>query len=165
MLRAISFGRLLAFGAFDQRDHPVDEGRAGRGADAHPDPVRQNLRAAGDGRAVTAGFADDRSGFAGDRRFVDGGDTFDDFAVRRNDITGLDEHDVTDLEAGAGNHLVALRSSPVSSFACVSVRVLRSESACALPRPSATASAKLANSTVNHSQMFSCSEKPRPSPP
>ena len=28
----------------------------------------------------------------------------------------------------------------------------RSESACALPRPSATASAKLANSTVNHSQ-------------
>src|SRR3984893_6232832 len=35
--------------------------------------------------------------------------------------------------------------------ASVSERVLRSVSACALPRPSATASAKFANSTVNHS--------------
>ena len=33
----------------------------------------------------------------------------------------------------------------------VSERVLRSVSACALPRPSATASAKFANNTVNHS--------------
>ena len=36
--------------------------------------------------------------------------------------------------------------------ATVSARVLRSVAACALPRPSAMASAKLANSTVNHSQ-------------
>ena len=36
--------------------------------------------------------------------------------------------------------------------ATVSVRVLRSVSACALPRPSAIASAKLAKSTVNQSQ-------------
>jgi len=34
----------------------------------------------------------------------------------------------------------------------VSLRVLRRVAACALPRPSATASAKLANRTVNHSQ-------------
>ena len=40
----------------------------------------------------------------------------------------------------------------VTSLAWVSVRVLRRLSACALPRPSAIASAKLANSTVNHSQ-------------
>ncbi len=38
------------------------------------------------------------------------------------------------------------------SLACVSVRCRRSVSACALPRPSAIASAKFANSTVNHSQ-------------
>ena len=37
-------------------------------------------------------------------------------------------------------------------WATVSARVLRSVAACALPRPSAIASAKLANSTVNHSQ-------------
>src|SRR5262249_13948152 len=35
--------------------------------------------------------------------------------------------------------------------ATVSDRVLRSVSACAFPRPSATASAKFANNTVNHS--------------
>ena len=40
----------------------------------------------------------------------------------------------------------------VKRFATVSVRVFRSVSACAFPRPSAIASAKLANSTVNHSQ-------------
>jgi hypothetical protein len=34
----------------------------------------------------------------------------------------------------------------------MSLRALRSESACALPRPSAIASAKLAKSTVNQSQ-------------
>jgi hypothetical protein len=58
--------RLLALGAFDQRDHAVEEGRAGRGRDAHLDPVGEHLRAAGDGRAVAAGLADDGRGFAGD---------------------------------------------------------------------------------------------------
>ncbi len=40
-----------------------------------------------------------------------------------------------------------------STWATVSARVRRSVSAWALPRPSATASAKLANTTVNHSQI------------
>ncbi len=40
--------------------------------------------------------------------------------------------------------------SAVRTRAVVSARVLRSVAACALPRPSAMASAKLANSTVNH---------------
>ena len=44
-------------------------------------------------------------------------------------------------------------SDPSTSFrASTSLRIFRSEAACALPRPSATASAKLANSTVNQSQ-------------
>ena len=97
--------RLLALGALDQRDHAVEEGRAGRRGDAHADPVGQHLRAAGDGRAVAAGFADDRGGFAGDRRFVDRGDAFDHLAVGRDDVAGLDEHDVADLQAGAGHQL------------------------------------------------------------
>jgi len=42
-------------------------------------------------------------------------------------------------------------SAPIR-FASVSVFMNRSASACALPRPSAIASAKLANSTVNQSQ-------------
>ena len=48
------------------------------------------------------------------------------------------------------------RFAVVSVLACCSVLA-----ACALPRPSATASAKLANSTVNHSQILICSAKPR----
>ena len=41
----------------------------------------------------------------------------------------------------------------LSFLARMSRRALRSVSACALPRPSAIASAKLANNTVNHSQI------------
>ena len=53
-----------------------------------------------------------------------------------------------------GTSVPGLRASPASAsfFAITSRRVPRSAAACALPRPSATLSAKLANSTVNHSQ-------------
>src|SRR5262245_24576814 len=50
-----------------------------------------------------------------------------------------------------GISLKPVRPGPVRSLAWVSVRWRRSDAACALPRPSATASAKFANSTVNHS--------------
>src|SRR4029077_18517422 len=49
-----------------------------------------------------------------------------------------------------------------SRFAVVSVLDLRRLSACALPRPSAIASAKFAKSTVNHSQRVIWSSKPNP---
>jgi hypothetical protein len=99
--------RLLPLGAFDERDHPVDECGAGRRRDANADPVGQHLRATRHRRAVAAGFADDRGGFAGDGRLVDGGDALDHFTVRRDDVAGFDQHEVADLEAGAGNHAVA----------------------------------------------------------
>jgi hypothetical protein len=53
----------------------------------------------------------------------------------------------------------------MSFLAVVSVRVLRKEAAWALPRPSATASAKLAKSRVNQSQRIIWNEKPRLAPP
>ena len=89
--------RLLPLGALDQPDHAVEEGRAWRRGDAHPDPVGQHLRAAGHRRAVAAGFADDRRGFAGDRGLVDRGDALDHLAVGGDDVAGLDQHDVADL--------------------------------------------------------------------
>src|SRR6516162_611914 len=58
-----------------------------------------------------------------------------------------------------------VRSEPVNSFAWLSVRVFRNDSACALPRPSATASAKLAKSTVNQSHRMIWKVKARFSPP
>ena len=52
----------------------------------------------------------------------------------------------------AGVSVQVTASGLVTLRAVVSVRVRRSDSAWALPRPSAMASAKLANNTVNHSQ-------------
>ena len=46
----------------------------------------------------------------------------------------------------------AARSPPSASRAVVSERIARSEAACARPRPSASASARLAKTTVSHSQ-------------
>ena len=65
----------------------------------------------------------------------------------------------------AGTGTVSPFFSSTMSLAFVSSRVWRSVAACALPRPSATASAKLANSTVNHSQRMIWKVKPRCSPP
>src|SRR6266566_1572108 len=53
------------------------------------------------------------------------------------------------------------RSALARRFAIVVVRARRSVSACALPRPSAMASAKLAKTTVNHSQIATASTKSR----
>jgi hypothetical protein len=50
--------------------------------------------------------------------------------------------------------------SSSSRLPCVSVRARRRVAACALPRPSAIASAKLANSTVNQSQILIWMAKP-----
>ena len=102
-------GRLLALGALDQPDHAIEEGGAGRRGDAHADPVGQHLRAAGHRRAVAAGLADDRRGLAGDGRLVDRGDALDHLAVGGDEVAGLDQHDVADLQAGAGDQLVVLR--------------------------------------------------------
>src|ERR1035438_2562530 len=55
----------------------------------------------------------------------------------------------------------SVRSPSTMRFAMVSARAFLSVSACALPRPSAMASAKLANSTVNHSHSVICKLKPK----
>ncbi len=57
------------------------------------------------------------------------------------------------------------RALPTSRLACTWRRMERNVAACALPRPSATASAKLANNTVNHNQAEMASTNPgRPAP-
>src|SRR5664280_3873083 len=102
MLSAISFG------AFDQLDHAVDEGRALGCGDTDADPVGQHLGAAGDRRAVAAGFADHGRGLAGYRGLVDRGNALDHLAVGRNIVAGFDQNDVADLEAGAGDKTIIL---------------------------------------------------------
>ena len=54
-------------------------------------------------------LADDRRGFAGDRRLVDRGHAHDHLAIRRNHVAGFDENNVTDLEAGARHQPIILQ--------------------------------------------------------
>ena len=166
MLSAISFGvfcRSAPSTSAIMRSRKVEPGRGG---DAHLDPVGEHLRAAGDGRAVAAGLADDRRGFAGDRRLVDRGDALDHLAVGGIRSPASTSTTSPALRLGRRHELVVLACRrgraawPRSRCACS-----RSASACALPRPSATASAKLANSTVNQSQRMIWNEKPRLPPP
>ena len=56
------------------------------------------------------------------------------------------------FRSGAATSSYRVSVTLLRRFASVSVRARRNVAACALPRPSATASAKLANSTVIHSQ-------------
>ena len=147
--------RLLPLRAFDQRDHAVEERFAGIRSDPDLDLIRQNPRAAGDGAAVAARFANHRRALAGDHGLIHGGDAFDDLAVARDQVAGVAKHDVAGAQRRAGD----LLDFPArrQRFATTSVLVLRRVSACALPRASAIASAKLANSTVNQSQSVICS--------
>ena len=102
-------------------------------------------------RAVAAGLADDGRRLAGDGRLVHGADPLDDVAVGRDDLAGGDDDEVAAAQLGRGNVLDAAAGS--RRWATVVVRVARSAFACALPRPSAIASAKLAKRTVSQSQI------------
>src|SRR5260370_42395704 len=66
-------GGLLPLGAFDERDHAVDEGLAGVGGDADLDLVGENAGSSGHGGAVASGCAEDGGGLPGVGGSVRGG--------------------------------------------------------------------------------------------
>ena len=143
--------RLAPLGALDERDHPVEERLARLLRDLDHEPVGEQPRAAGDGRAVAAGLADDRRRLAGDRRLVDRADALDDLAVGRGSPRPASTTTMSPALQLGRRHLV-VRAVGAPARRRVVVRVARSAFACALPRPSAIASAKFANSTVSQSQ-------------
>ena len=142
-----------AAGALHQGDHAVEKRLAGIGGDTNlirsestlVPPVTA-LRSPPDSRMTGADspVID---------RFVYAGNAFDDVAVTRNNVIGFAHHHVALAQLRGGN--VSILPFP-KLLGLVSVLVLRRRSACALPRPSAMASAKLANSTVNHSHRQIC---------
>ena len=67
---------------------------------------REHARAAGDGAAVAAAFADDRRGLAGDGGFVHGGRAFDDFAVGGDDFRGAHDHDIAFAQRIGGHDFI-----------------------------------------------------------
>ena len=100
--------RLLSLGSFHQADHVIEEGLALGGGDADLDPVREDLRAAGHGGPVAAGFADHRRRLAGDGGLVHRGHALDHLAVGGNDVACFDQDDVAHLEARAGHEPVGV---------------------------------------------------------
>ena len=153
--------RLLPPRPFDQRDHAVEEGLAGIARHLYHDPVREHPRAAGHRAAITAGLADHRRALAGDRALVDRGDAGENLAIGGDEVAGLDQHHVALAQTpGLTSSKAASSAGRRDAWRVVSVRVRRSASACALPRPSAIASAKLAKSTVNQSQREIARMKP-----
>ena len=86
--------RLLPLGAFDQRDHPVEEAVTRLLCHPDPDPVGDDARTGCHRRAVAAAFANDRRGLAGDRRLVDRSHALNHLAVGRDQVAGLDQDDV-----------------------------------------------------------------------
>ena len=151
MLSAISFGVLRRSAPSTSAIIRSRNDLPGSCVTCDHEPVGEQPRAAGDGRAVAAGLADHRRRLAGDRRLVDRADALDDLAVGGDDLAGRRRRRRRRAAAPAP---ARPRRAPVSLRRCaiVVVRVARSAFACALPRPSAIASAKFANSTVSQSQ-------------
>ena len=88
---------------------------------------------------------------AGHRRLVDRRDALDDVAVAGDPLAGRDDDDVAGAQGGAGHLLDAAvgRRRRRAVVSCCSARRL---AAWALPRPSATDSARVPKSTVSQSQ-------------
>ena len=117
--------------------------------------LREHGRATCYGGAVAARLADHRGRLAGDGRLVDRRDALDDLTVAGDDVAGLN-HDHIALAERATGHLglsaIRLEVKPASWPSRRGCKNLpQALAACALPRPSAIASAKFANRTVNHS--------------
>ena len=124
MVSAISFG---VFWRFAPSTRPIMRSRKlspGFGGDADLDLVGEHARAAGDGAAVAAGFADDRRGFAGDGRFVHRRRAFDDLAVGGDELAGLDDDDIA-LAERLGSRPVRCVPSLTTIARTVWVRALR----------------------------------------
>ena len=94
------------------------------------------------------GFFQNWRGFARDGGFVDVGDSLDDRAVRREDIVPFDANHIAYAQLRSW-HGFDHDGLPIYAWRRDSSRVWRSAVAFALPRPSAKASAKFANQTVN----------------
>ena len=116
----------------------LDEANYGQESDAEPKPARGKVR-------PSTRRPHDRGQGAEHQVAQDGADA----ALRVADVL----HRA--VAEAARRHL----ASPVRHPHWV--RWAAGVAACALPRPSATASAKLAKSTVNHSQIASCVTNPR----
>ena len=128
--------RLLALRAFDHaRSCGRGRSRPGSAVIAHDQPVGEHARAAGHGAAVAAALADHRRALAGDRALVDRGDAFDDLAVARDDVAGLDQDDVALAQRRARGDRASAVASPCRGARAASCAIDVACAPCAARRP------------------------------
>ena len=152
--RATSLGVLRRLAPSIRRDHPVKEGLTGVGGNLDDDGAGDDRGAAGDRAAVTARFADHRCRLAGHRRFIDqsGAATTSPSPAISSPASTRIKSPLRKL-AGADGGVFTTKFGLVEPLgAHVRYAIFLSEAARALPRPSASASAKVEKTTVNQSQ-------------
>src|ERR1035438_2237853 len=74
-------GGSLADGSFHQYNHAIQEGFTSPGRDANNDLIGKHARAASYAGTIASRSPNHRSGFAGDRRFVDRSNPLNNFSV------------------------------------------------------------------------------------
>ena len=152
MLSAISFGVFWRLGALDERDHAVEEASRPGCAVTRTTIWSERTRVP----PVTAERSppDSRITGADSPVMADSStrrDALDHVAVGRDHLASGDDDDVAERELDA-RHLLERAVAGASLGDGGPRGSCGASSACALPAPSATASAKFAKSTVNHSQ-------------
>ena len=144
--------RLLADGTLDQRYHAIEKGLPRKRSDFHHDPIGDNPRSAGDTRTIAARLTNHRSGFAGDRRFVDRCDSLDYLAVTGNYLARGNYDAVTRPQVGRQDLLDRFRplSAERREFHCESFAATP-PGPCRAPRPARSRNLRTAPSATARS--------------
>lgn len=98
-------GRLLPAGSFHETYHAIEERAARIGGNADHDSIRQDFGTARHSGSVSTAFADDRRGFARDRRLVDKSDAFNHIAISGNEVACLADHHIALAQGRCGHPL------------------------------------------------------------
>ena len=98
-----------------ESNHAIEKGLAWIGCDANRDLVAQHPRTSGHRGAVTACFANDRSGLARDSGFIDGCHTVDYLAVTRNHLPGGDAYHILCAKLGTRHLLNHFRPDAIGN--------------------------------------------------
>lgn len=165
-LESLLVGGLFACGRLDHGDHLIEKALTRLSGHPRYQPIGEHRRASGNRRPIAAALAHDRRRFAGNRAFVHACRPHDDLAVGGHLLARANKVHLPPLQRSRSHRAASIgkkRRPGLPSWRHQRGRALsmrhastsrlaeRSASACALPRPSASDSAKFPNSTVAHS--------------
>ena len=110
--------RFLSLRTFDERDHAIEKSVAFVHRDANNDAIAQHARPARHRTAISATLPNDRRRFTRDGCLVHARDSFNDVAVRGNDVARLTNNGVALLQIRCRNFFFATVSQPARHCGC-----------------------------------------------